>query len=106
MLGTVSRFWRKDRPTRDVEAEAFRGFREPGWVKVALSFSVEPVQEDRTILRYEARVAATDDGARRRFRRHWRVIRPGVIMALRRSAGRIRTEAEWSGTLAGALSDR
>lgn len=106
VLGTVSRFWAKERPTREVPPGEFASFSEPGWAKVALSFSVEPVSESRSMLRYEARAVSTDAVARRRFRRYWRVIRPGVVVALRRSLGRIRTEAQWDECLTGALADR
>lgn len=106
VLGLVSRFWRADRPTRPVEPAEFRRFSEPGWAKVALAFTVEPLSDNRSRLRYEARAAGTDDVARAHLRRHWRVIRPGVVTALARALGRIRTEAEWNECLGGALADR
>lgn len=106
VLGAMSRFWRRDRPARMVAPSDFAAFAEPGWAKVVLSFSVEPLSESRSLLRYEARAAGTDDAATRRFRRYWRVIRPGVAVAMRRALGHIRTEAEWHECLTGALADR
>ena len=79
---------------------------EPGWARVVLAFSVEPLSENRCILRYEARAAGTDDAARSHLRRHWRVLRPGVVVALKHALGRIRAEAEWTETVTGALADR
>ena len=106
ILGSISRFWRKGSSTRTVDPAAFAGFDEPGWAKVVLSFSVEPLGESRCVLRWEARAGGTDDAARSRFRRYWRVIRPGLTLTMKRALLRIRTEAEWHECLTGALADR
>jgi len=103
VVGSVGRFWRRDYGWRSVPAQAFVGFADPGYAKIAISFSACPVAFDRTILRYEARTATTDETARTRFRRYWRVIHPGVAIVMRRALGRIKGEAERQSLRAGAV---
>jgi hypothetical protein len=64
-------------------AEEWERFSAPGYVKAAMSFRAEAA-EGGALLTTETRVFATDEAARRRFRRYWRVIRPGSS-AIRRS---------------------
>ena len=94
VVGSVGRFWEKDYGGRRVAADEFGTFQEPGYAKLAMSFRVEPLAGGRSRLRYEARTATTDDAARRRFRRYWWVIRPGVALVMRHALGLIRAEAE------------
>lgn len=62
------------------DAEVFAKFGEPGYAKVAASFSAIS-RDGRTELGTETRVLTTDPTSRRAFGRYWRVIRPasGVI---------------------------
>jgi hypothetical protein len=76
-----------------IDPERFREFSEPGWAKAAFNFRVEEV-EGRTVLTTVTRVFCTDEGARRRFRRYWMLIRPGSgairvawLRAIRRRGG-------------------
>ena len=94
LVGSVGRFWKRDYAWKPVAAQAFAGFEEPGYAKVALSFSVRPAGFGRSVLRYEARTGTTDEVARGRFRRYWRVIRPGVAIVMRRALRRIVAQAE------------
>ena len=94
VVGAVGRFWRPTGGVRQIEPGAFRDFREPGWAKGAFSFRVEPTH-GRTLLTTETRVLATDDRARRSFKRYWLLIRPGSgairlawLRAIRRRAER------------------
>ena len=106
VLGAVGRFWRRDYGARDVSAEEFVEFDEPGYLKLAVGSRVEPVGYDQSILHYEARVEATDDEAARHFRRYWKVIQPGNEVVVRRAFQRLKAEAEWRECLTGALSER
>ena len=81
-------------PSAAVAPDLFVGFAEPGYAKLALSFRVLPIAGGGSLLRYEARTATTDDVARRRLRRYWRLIHPGVALVMRRALERIRAEAE------------
>lgn len=93
VMASVGRFWRRDYGWHPVAPDRFVGFDEPGYAKLAVSFYVEQT-DGGSLLRYEARTATTDDIARKRFRRYWRVIHPGVAIVMRRALTRIRAEAE------------
>lgn len=97
VVGSVGRFWERDYGGRAVAAGEFSGFNEPGYAKLVIGFSVRPGPIGETILRYEARTLATDDTARRKFRRYWKLIRPGVSMVMRAALHRIRLTAEHQG---------
>jgi hypothetical protein len=94
VVASVGRFWRRDYGWHPVAPDQFVGFTEPGYAKLAISFLVKPTGDARALLRYEARTVTTDEVARKRFRRYWRVIRPGVALVMRRALIRIRAEAE------------
>jgi hypothetical protein len=94
VVGSVGRFWQKDYGGRPVAADQFVRFQEPGYAKLAISFSVRPAATGGTMLRYEARTVTTDDVARRTFRRYWRLVRPGVALVMRRALRCIKIEAE------------
>lgn len=78
LLGISGRFWRLDGGLRRVPADEFASFAEPGWVQAAVDFRVED-HPDGTLLSTETRIVATDEYARRRFGRYWRVIRVGSV---------------------------
>jgi hypothetical protein len=94
VVGSAGRFWRRDYGWRPLTATDFVGFREPGYAKLVLGFSVLPTGLGGSVLRYEARTATTDETARKRFLRYWRFIRPGVAIVMRRALQRIKAEAE------------
>lgn len=64
-------------------AEEWERFSAPGYVKAVMGFRAEAA-DGGTLLTTETRVLATDEAARGRFGRYWRVIRPGSS-AIRRS---------------------
>ena len=97
VVGSVGRFWERDYGGRTVTAEEFVGFNEPGYAKLVIGFSVRPGPTGESILRYEARTLTTDDTARRKFRRYWRLIRPGVSLVMRAALHRIKLTAEHQG---------
>lgn len=93
VVGSVGKFWQSDYGWRPVPAEDFASFNEPGYAKLAISLSVWPTY-GATLLRYQARTATTDRTAQARFRRYWRLIRPGVAIVMHRALRRIKAEAE------------
>lgn len=97
VAGSVGRFWERNYGARAVTAEQFTAFDEPGYAKVALGFAVRPGPLGETILRYEARTLTTDSAAQHRFRRYWRLIRPGVSLVMRAALRRIKFAAERQG---------
>jgi hypothetical protein len=94
VFGAIGRFWQPSGGLRRIDAADFRDFAEPGFAKAAFNFQVERV-DGHTVLRTETRIATTDEHARRRFGRYWRVIYPGSALiriawlrAIRRRAER------------------
>jgi hypothetical protein len=94
VYGGVGRFWTPSGGLRRIEPSGFRDFAEPGYAKAAFSFELER-RGDLTLLTTETRVLATDEAARRSFRRYWWLIRPGSgairiawLRAIRRRAER------------------
>ena len=84
VAGLVGQFWKPVIEPLHIEAGEFAAFDEPGYAKLAVSFSVRPYGAERTLLTYEVRTATTDATARRWFRWYWRVIGPfaGLLMGL------------------------
>jgi alpha-beta hydrolase superfamily lysophospholipase len=70
-LGLVGKFWRPVIQYADVEADQFRTFAEPGWAKIVYSLSVTAIDGEHALVRAVMRTAATDEQARRWFRRYW-----------------------------------
>lgn len=97
VYGMVGKFWQPAIEWADVSADEFAAFEEPGYAKLAMTFSVRPYGADRTLLSYEARTAATDADAHRRFRRYWRVMRPFAGYVMARALDRIAADAGAAG---------
>lgn len=70
-LGLVGRFWRPVIDYRQVSAEEFQTFAEPGYAKTVYELGVRPIGPSRTLLTGLMRTATTDEHARRWFRRYW-----------------------------------
>jgi hypothetical protein len=60
----------------ELDARQLRAFDEPGWVKAAFDFVLEPDGEG-TRVSTETRISATDTRTRARFGVYWMVIRAG-----------------------------
>jgi hypothetical protein len=59
-----------------LDAAALRAWSQPGWIKVAMEFRLEPIPGG-TLLSTETRVLATDPRTRRAFAAYWFFIRAG-----------------------------
>jgi hypothetical protein len=94
VVGGVLSPWRVRGGHRAIaSADELRAFAEPGWVRVATAFTVA-YQGDGCRVRTETRIAATDDTARRRFGRYWRLIGPFSSITRREMLAAIRRRAE------------
>jgi hypothetical protein len=94
VLGGVISPWRVRGGHRAIaSADELRAFADPGWVRVAAAFAVTP-EGDGCRVRTETRIAATDDTARRRFGRYWRLIGPFSSITRREMLAAIRRRAE------------
>ncbi len=79
VFGVVGRFWRPigNAPLDSVrDREGFLAFDEPGYARAAMGFLVRPEGTGSRLIT-ETRISTTDPAAARRFRRYWRLIRPG-----------------------------
>ena len=93
VLGLVGRFWRPTGGLERVPADAFRTFDKPGYAKAVVNLLVA-AEGAGTHLSTETRVACTDAGAERAFRRYWRLIGPFSGLIRRRWLATIKREAE------------
>jgi hypothetical protein len=94
VVGGVGRFWQVSGGVRRVTAEEFAAFAEPGYVRTAFNMHARPAPGGGTILTTETRIQATDEQARRSFRRYWLVIHPGSAAIRRAWLRAIRRRAE------------
>jgi hypothetical protein len=95
VLGAAAIPWRANPEFRAIPPAHFEAFREPGYVKIAWSLRVEPVDAHRCVFHTETRVATTDPQARAHFKRYWSFVAPGVelirlalLMPLKRASAR------------------
>lgn len=85
-VGAIGKVWRPTIPfVHTSDADAYAGFVEPNFVKVAWAIRVMPRGELGSRIEVEVRVAATDECAWRRFRRYFALVGPGSRF-IRRSA--------------------
>lgn len=91
--------WQPDVRFHALPPAEFAAYSEPGRVKIAWTLEVEPLGPSRSRFSHETRVVATDEAARRRFRRYWRWARFGIvtIRLLLMPAVRRAAEREWRG---------
>jgi hypothetical protein len=93
ILGVVGRFWTLDSGIEEVAPSDFVTFAKPGFAKAVLGFHVREVAGG-TVLTTETRIQGTDEEARRKFRRYWRVVMPGSALIRRAWLRAIRKRAE------------
>jgi hypothetical protein len=94
--------WHLEIPFAHVaDAEAFRAFEEPGFVKVAWAIRLAPRGAEGTRVTFELRVDATDVDSWSKFRRYFHVIGPGshfirrsLLASLERRCGTPETAEE------------
>lgn len=92
--GAVCQPWQADVVFRPVEPGAFAAFAEPDQVKITWTFEAAPLGPALTRFSSETRAVATDEGARRKFRRYWRWARFGIITIRLLLLPAVRREAE------------
>jgi hypothetical protein len=94
MAGAAAQPWLADVRFMPVPPEEFPAFARPDMVKIAWTIAVDPVAPGLTRLRSETRVVATDEPARRKFRRYWRIFGIGILFIRWLLLPAIRREAE------------
>jgi hypothetical protein len=98
VVGAVTQPWRADVEFRSIPPDQFAAFQEPGYVKIAWTLRVDPLEEGRSLFRTETRATTTDAASRAAFRRYWSLFSPGIVLIRRASLGMLKSEAErrWS----------
>jgi hypothetical protein len=79
VCGATCRPWLADVRFVAIPAGEFASFREPDQVKIAWTLEAEELSAEVSRFAQETRAVATDDQARRKFRRYWRWARFGII---------------------------
>jgi hypothetical protein len=78
VLGAATMPWHANPVFRSIPSAEFLAFRDPGYVKIAWSLRVEPVDACRCVFHTETRVTTTDAEAKEHFKRYWSFVAPGV----------------------------
>jgi hypothetical protein len=80
VLGAATRPWMRDVSFEPIPPEQFAAFSEPDFVKIVWTLEADPLGPALTRFTTETRVAATDAGARRKFRWYWRAFGVGIVL--------------------------
>ena len=80
VVGAVTQPWMADVVFHGVPPEEFAAFNQPDFVKIAWTLRADPVESGGSVLRTETRVMTTNYSARRKFRKYWSLIFPGVVL--------------------------
>jgi hypothetical protein len=94
VVGAVTKPWEANVVFRALSPDRFAAFDEPGYVKIAWTIRADPIDASTSIFRTETRAIATDPAARRRFRRYWALLSPGIIMIRWALLGPVKREAQ------------
>lgn len=93
VLGAVTQPWKANVEFRGLPPDEFAAFAEPGYARIAWTLAVEPAGPAASVFRTETRVATTDAESRRRFRRYWSLLSPGIRLIRYESLRLVRREA-------------
>jgi hypothetical protein len=95
--GAACQPWQADVVFTAIPVEQFAAYAEPDQVKIVWSIEAEALEPTLTRFYSETRVVATDEQARVKFRRYWRVFGIGIVMVrwLALPAVRRRAERQW-----------
>jgi hypothetical protein len=94
VAGAVTKPWEANPIFLALPPDEFAAFSEPGYVKIAWTLRATPAGNNDSIFRTETRAVATDAEARRRFRRYWSFLSPGIIAIRRVIVPQVKAEAE------------
>lgn len=94
VMGAVTQPWEANVVFRPLPAAEFAAFDDPGFVKIAWTLRADPVSATESVFRTETRAVATDATARRKFRRYWALLSPGIIVIRWATLEPVKAEAE------------
>ena len=94
VMGGVTQPWDANPVFRALPPNEFAAFCEPGYVKIISTLRVDGHGDGRSVFRTETRAVATDPESRRKFRRYWAFLSPGIIAIRMALLPAIKAEAE------------
>jgi hypothetical protein len=94
VVGAVTQPWIANVVFRPVPADKFAAFNEPDYVKIAWTLRADALDGHQSMARSETRVMTTDPEARRKFRRYWSLVSPGIAMIRRVAMTLVKADAE------------
>ena len=97
IVGAVTQPWEANVVFRPLPPAEFAAFDDPGFVKIAWTVRADAVTATESIFRTETRAVATDEIARRKFRRYWALLSPGIIVIRWSTLEPLKREAERRG---------
>lgn len=80
VLGAATKPWEPNPVFRPLPPDEFAAFVEPGYVKIAWTLRASAAPGGGSVFHTETRAVATDTAARRKFRRYWALLSPGIIL--------------------------
>ena len=94
VVGAVTQPWEAEVRFRSLPPDEFAAFNTPGFAKIAWTIRTESLGPAKSRFYTDNRVATTDPETRRRFRRYWTIVSPGVRLIRRESIRLVRADAE------------
>jgi hypothetical protein len=94
VMGAVTKPWEANPVFRALPPDEFTAFDEPGYVKIIWTLRADPAGKDKTIFRTETRAVATDAESRKKFRKYWAFLSPGILMIRKMMLPAMKVEAE------------
>jgi hypothetical protein len=94
IMGAVTQPWEANVVFRPLPPSEFAAFDDPGFIKIAWTLRADAVTATESVFRTETRALATDDTARRKFRRYWALLSPGIIVIRWSTLDLLKKEAE------------
>jgi hypothetical protein len=96
VAGAACQPWLADVVFSPIAPEDFANYREPDRVKIAWTLEAESLGPAESRFATETRVVATDEQARIKFRRYWRIFGIGILVIRKLLLPALRREAERS----------
>jgi hypothetical protein len=94
VLGGVTRPWEPNPVFRALPPDEFVAFNEPGYVKIVFTLRADNAGSGNSVFRTETRAIATDPVSRKKFRRYWTFLSPGIVAIRRLLVPAVKREAE------------
>jgi hypothetical protein len=79
-MGAVTKPWEPNPVFHALPPEAFAGFAEPDNVKIAWTVGAVPTPDGGSLFRTETRAVALGAAGRKKFRRYWAFLSPGILL--------------------------